>query len=424
VTSQRSAVPTAELPGRRAPFYGWWIAASAAALRFLSGGFFYYGFSVFFNPIRDTFGWSAADTSVAFTLRGFETGLFSPVVGAMADRIAPRKMMVAGWAIIGMGFILMSRINSLWAFYGSFVFVALGSSLGTGLVMNTTIARWFAKKRSRALAIGFIGPGASGLLAPVLAYSLGQAGWRQTLLFIGLASLMIGIPLSLLFRDRPQNYGYLPDGESSNTNVEESPSPVSGLTAKEAVRTRSFWMISTAQLFQQMGASAVSVHIVPYLESVGVSTTVAALSVTGMTACSLAGRLGFGIFGDYANKRRLIAMSIGLQAVGLVFFAFITRDNLWLLIVFLLAYGPGFGGPIPLWPGLQADFFGTKSFGTIMGLLTLVSVIGGLASPVVAGWIFDATGEYRLAWVLSVIVTLPAIPLILLNRPPPPRSAL
>ena len=143
-----------------------------------------------------------------------------------------------------------------------------------------------------------------------------------------------------------------------------------------------------------------------------------------MTACSLAGRLGFGIFGDYANKRRLIAMSIGLQAVGLVFFAFITRDNLWLLIVFLLAYGPGFGGPIPLWPGLQADFFGTKSFGTIMGLLTLVSVIGGLASPVVAGWIFDATGEYRLAWVLSVIVTLPAIPLILLNRPPPPRSAL
>jgi MFS family permease len=177
-------------------------------------------------------------------------------------------------------------------------------------------------------------------------------------------------------------------------------------------------MISLAQLFQQMGTSAVSVHIVPYLESVGVPTVTAALSVTGMTACSLIGRLGFGFFGDYANKRYLIALSIGLQALGLVCFAFITRDAIWLLFAFLFTFGPGFGGPIPLWPGLQADFFGTRSFGTIMGLLTLTSVVGGLASPVVAGWIFDFTGSYRLAWELSVLVTLPAIPLLLLNRPP------
>jgi MFS transporter, OFA family, oxalate/formate antiporter len=177
------------LTKKKGVFYGWWIAVSAAVLRFFSGGCFYYGFSVFFNPIRDTFGWSAADTSVAFTLRGVETGLFSPIVGSLADKISPRKLMVAGWIIIGFGFIVMSRINSIWTFYGSFVLVALGSSLGTGLVMNTTLANWFTKKRSRALAVGFIGPGASGLLAPILAYSLGEVGWRQTLLFMGLGSL-------------------------------------------------------------------------------------------------------------------------------------------------------------------------------------------------------------------------------------------
>ncbi len=226
-------------------------------------------------------------------------------------------------------------------------------------------------------------------------------------------------PLSLLFRDRPEHYGYLPDGESTTgARVADGAGPASGFTAKAALRTRAFWMISLAQLFQQMGTSAISVHIVSYLESVDVSTTIAALSVTGMTVCSLIGRLGFGVFGDYANKRYLIAASIGLQTVGLVFFAFITSNSMWLLVAFLLTYGPGFGGPIPLWPGLQADFFGTRSFGSIMGLLTLTSVIGGLASPIVAGWIFDTTESYRLAWLISIFVTLPAIPLLLLNRPP------
>ena len=420
--SAQSIDTSAAAPKRKGLFYGWWIAISAAALRFFSGGCFYYGFSVFFNPIRDTFGWSAADTSVAFTLRGVETGLFSPIVGSLADRVSPRKLMVTGWVIIGLGFIIMSRLNSLWSFYASFVLVALGSSFGTGLVMNTTLANWFTKKRSRALAIGFIGPGASGLLAPILAFSLGEVGWRQTLLFMGFASLLVGIPLSMMFRDRPQNYGYLPDGEPSSVSTGPA-KPATGFSARAALKTRSFWMISLAQLFQQMGTAAVSVHIVPYLESVGVPTAIAALSVTGMTVCSLIGRLGFGVFGDYANKRLLISISIGLQTLGLALFAFITADGLWLLVLFLLTYGPGFGGPIPLWPGLQADFFGTKSFGTIMGLLTLTSVIGGLASPIVAGWIFDVTGSYRLAWQISIFVTLPAIPLLLLNRPPRPAKS-
>jgi sugar phosphate permease len=421
LTSLRSPKIGAEAtPKKKTFFYGWWIVISAALLRFFSGGFFYYGFSVFFNPIRDTFHWTAADTSVAFTLRSVETGLFSPVVGAMADRIAPRKLMTAGWIIIGLGFMLMSRINTLWAFYGSFVLVALGSSLGTGLVMNTTIANWFTRKRSRALALGFIGPGASGLLAPILALSLGEVGWRHTLVYMGVASLLVGVPLSMIFRDRPQNYGRLPDGESAPLSGADTGTAktASGFSAKAALRTRSFWMLSTSQLFQQMGTAAVAVHIVPYLESVGVTTTIAALSVTGMTASSLIGRLGFGVFGDYTNKRHLIALSLGLQTIGLLCFAFITRDTLWLLVAFLLTYGPGFGGPIPLWPAIQADFFGTRSFGTIMGLMTLTSVVGGLASPIVAGWIFDVSGSYRLAWEISILVALPAIPLLLFNRPP------
>jgi MFS family permease len=410
---------------RRPLFYGWWIVISGAILRFFSGGAFYYGFSVFFNPIREAFGWNAATTSVAFTLRSIETGAFSPIVGILADKISPRKLMIIGWSIIGGGFLLMSRIDSLWTFYGTFVLIAIGMSLGTGLVMNTTVANWFTRKRSRALAITFIGPGACGILAPLMALSVSTLGWRQTLVVMGITLWVIGIPLSLLFRDRPSHYGYLPDGDlpdAQSTSAKAVSRPLTGFSAKAAIKTRAFWMISLTQLFQQMGTSAVAVHIVPYLESVGVSTTIAALAVTGLTVCSLIGRLGFGFWGDYTNKRKLIAFSIAIQAAGLLSFSLIDQNNVWFLGVFLLTYGPGFGGPIPLWPALQADFFGTKSYGTIMGLLTLTSVIGGLSSPVIAGLIYDATGSYQLAWYLCLLVTIPAIPLILLARPPKPTA--
>ncbi|MBI2851359.1 MAG: MFS transporter [Chloroflexi bacterium] len=420
---------------KRKIFYGWWIVAAAAVLHFFGGGAFFYGFSTFFNPIRNTFGWSAAVTSIAFTLRGIEQGALGPVAGLLVDRIGARKLMFAGWCVIGLGFVLMSRINSLWAFYGSFLLVATGMSFGTGLVMNTVVANWFTKKRSRALALTFIGPGASGLLAPVLAFSISQVGWRDTLTITGIVLFAVGVPLSLLFRHKPRQYGYLPDGEitdpipetsgrsnlrsSGKTVASESDSSATGFTAKAALKTRAFWFLSLVFFFQQVGTSAVTVHIVPYLESVNVPTAIAAVAVTGMTISSLIGRLGFGLLGDFANKRYLIAIALTVQTIGLLIFSFIDVNTAWLIIPFLLTYGPGFGGPIPLRPALQADFFGTQNFGAIMGLISLIGTVGGLASPVVAGWVFDTWGSYHLAWRIFALLSIPAIPLILLTKPPP-----
>jgi len=231
-------------------------------------------------------------------------------------------------------------------------------------------------------------------------------------------------------RHRPEPYGYLPDGASSISKPvswvesEDKDRSNQGMTTRSVLRTSSFWFLASGAFFQQVGTSAVMVHIVPYLESVNVQTTIAALAVTGMTLCSLIGRIGFGMFGDFFNKRYLIAASLGLQAVGLFVFSTMAGDKLWLLPVFLLTFGPGYGGPIPLRPALMADYFGTKNFGTIMGLSGVVSMAGGLASPVVAGSIFDSTGSYQLAWIIFALITLPSVPLMLLARPPkPPRPS-
>ncbi len=422
------------MPTRKKIFYGWWIVLASLILNIFAGGTFFYGFTVFFNPIKDTFRWSAAATSFAFVFQRLEAGVVGPIAGFLVDRVGPRKLMLVGWSIIGLGFLMMSRINSLWAFYGSFVLIATGLSFGSFIVMNTVIAHWFTKKRSRALTLISVGFGASGALVPLISLSIGYFGWRETLSLLGIILWPIGILLSLVMKHKPSQYGYLPDGELRPTsgkpaNAPNSRSPneigeqdlvssTTGFTAKAVLRTRAFWILTLAFFFQHIGISAVMVHIVPYLESVKLSRTISATAVTGMTLCSIIGRLGFGFLGDFTNKRYLIATALTLQAAGLVIFSFIDASNAWLVILFLIIYAPGYGGALPLRQALQADYFGTRSFGTIMGLMASVSMLGGLFSPVVAGWFFDVTGSYQLIWQIFAVITIPAILLLLLAKPP------
>lgn len=418
---------------RRKIFYGWWIVAASVILNFLVGGTFVYGFTVFFNPIRNTFGWGAAVTSVAFTLQRLESGFLEAAAGFLVDRVGPRKLMLCGWSAVGLGFFLMSRIDSLWGFYGSFLIIAVGMSFAAFIVIFATIANWFEKKRSRAMTVVATGFGASGLLVPLVAYAVGELGWRETLVIVAVAAWVIGIPLALMMRHKPEQYGYLPDGarfvgesktrdlmqsESISENAGEDSSPATSLTLRESVKTRAFWLLAAAFFFQFIAASAVMVHLVPYLESVEVSSTLAATVVTGVTISSLIGRLGFGLLGDFANKRYLITIGIALQTIGVFILSFVTNDRLWLIIPYLLTYAPGFGATVPLRLALLADYFGPRHYGTVMGVMTLISMVGGLASPIIAGWIFDATGSYQLAWQIFALITLPALPLMLLSKAP------
>ena len=422
------------MPRERKIFYGWWIALSSAVLNIFAGGTFFYGFTVFFNPIRDTFGWTAATTSVAFVFQRLEGGVLGPIVGFLVDKVGPRKLMLPGWIIVGLGFLLMSRINSLWAFYSSFLVIATGFSFGTFVVINTVIANWFTRRISRAMTLMYVGFGASGLLVPLLAWLINHYGWRTSLVMAGVTIWLVGLPLSALMRHRPEQYGYLPDGDTrvvirQPAHIPGTPSsgemaglgldsPAISFTAKAALKTRTFWLMAFVFFFQHIGTSAIAVHIVPYLESVNVPTAMAAMAVPGMTLSSLIGRIGFGFLGDFTSKRYLIAIALALQTIGIIIFSFVNMGRAWLIIPFLVIYGSGYGGPIPLRPALQADYFGARNFGTIMGLMLIVSMMGGLASPVIAGWFFDTTGSYQQAWQLFALTTVPAIPLILLAKPP------
>ena len=408
---------------------------AAGGINVLVCSTFWFGLTVYFNPIRQTFGWTAAITSVVASIGRFGTNIFGPIVGFTADKIGPRKVMVLGCAVIGLGFVLASRIQSLSAFYLTFVMVAAGVGLASMLVMDVAIAHWFSKKRSRALSIIYIGNGVGGLLVVLLALLVDSFGWRVTLTLVGTAFWVIGIPLSLLIRHKPDPYGYLCDGETvaedrklvmgqgSHSATEKkghsSVSLAADFTVREAMKTRAFWLLTAVALFQQVGTASVMLHIVPYLVSIKFSPNIAAAVVSGMSLFGLtSGRMGIGFLGDFINKRYLITVSMACLVVGLVLLSFVEVNKVWIIILFILTYATGDGGIAPLRPGVQADLFGAKNFGAIMGVIGLLGMLGGLIGPIVAGWAFDVMGSYRVVWRIFALIMLPAVPLMLFAKPP------
>ena len=204
---------------------------------FISGTFFY-GFTAFFNPIIREFGWSRAATAVALSLQRTESGIIGPWVGFLVDRYGARVVMFIGAVITALGFFALARIHSLLAFYVAIGIIALGMSLGTMVAIIPVVGNWFDRRRSRAMTFFFAGGGLGGVLVPPLVWAIATYGWRDVVDWIGLGTLLIGIPVSLVMRHRPEPYGYLPDGgnrgrgivsrrppQAHTSPMKESPSP-------------------------------------------------------------------------------------------------------------------------------------------------------------------------------------------------------
>ena len=412
----------------RGLFYGWWIVIAGSVSQGYTSGTFWQGFGAFFDPIVEQFGWGRATTSAAVSLQRTESGMISPFVGWFIDRFGPRSVMLGGIVATGLGFIMLSRINSLWQFYLSFAVITLGLSFGTFLVITTTVANWFVSKRTRAMSIMSAGSAIGGLLVPALVWLIAATDWRTGLLAIGIGFWVMGIPVSLVMRSRPEDYNLLPDGAPSESQRARSdgetgtaPARVEvSYTAREAMRTRVFWQLVLAMGAGQLIISA-TVHQIPALTSFGVSRGVAGMVILGVSLMSLVGRIAAGWLGDTLDKRHFIAVSFLLQFVGTLIFAY-TGSN-WHLIGFIVFWGIGFGASIPVRFAMLADYFGRRSFGTIMGIMMTFSTLFGVIGPVFVGWMFDARGNYREPFLIMAVSILVSIPLVLtLSKPGTPLT--
>ena len=405
-------------------FYGWWMVLATGLIHLWGAGTFFYSFTAFFNPIVEEFGWSYAATSFAASIRSVEGGIASPLVGFAADRFGARRLLLLGSIFTGLGFILFSRIHSLWSFYLLFVFLSIGSSLLFPVPGWTAVANWFLKKRGTALGILSAAIGLGGGLIYLANALITLYGWRLTLIFTGIGSWVIGIPLSLMVRHRPEPYGLAPDGERrvkpvqdpSGDGIEGAGGPAEGLGLREALRTRAFWGIAITVTVSSATVHAIIVHVMPYLVSVDFDRKTASLMASSLVLVSTVGRFAMGWLSNRADDRYLLAAGMAMQALGILFLT--GARNLWWAVMFIVILGPAYGGVLTLRLTIQAKYFGSRAFGSIQGTLMAIMIIGSMSSPFLTGKCYDFYGDYRLAWLAIAAANAAVAPLALKIRPP------
>lgn len=381
-------------------FYGWWIVLACFFIGLYVGGVVFYGFTAFFEPIREEFGWSYTQISFAASLRGLEMGFIAPLVGFLVDRFGSRKLILYGTITVGLGLISLSLTQSLAMFYGSFLLVAFGAGGCTVVVTMSAVANWFHKKVGIALGVMASGVGASGFFIPLIVWLIDVYGWRTTLIFLGLGMWALGIPLSFVIRDRPEQYGYLPDGESS---VEPIPKPEIQdrgvkIGLKEALKNRTFLYLCTTEAIRMIAVAAVIIHVMPYLGSVGVPRATAGIVAGAIPLFSIIGRFGLGWLGDVFDKKYVMVWALFLMGLGMLAFCYVQVTGV--VFLFLLLFAPGYGGAMVIRGAILREYFGRDSFGKMIGILMGFGSIGGIIGPTLAGWAFDTQGSYNIIWLI------------------------
>ena len=412
-----------------AVFYGWWIVLACYIMAFYVAGTVFYSFTAFVEPLAAEFEWSYTQISFAFSLRGLEMGIFSPLVGIFIDRYGSRAAMTGGIIILGLGLILLSMTQSLMMFYGAFLFLGLGAGGCTSVVVMTAVAHWFNKKASFALGLAAAGFGSGGLLVPVVVWMIDTFQWRTTLFALGVLAWVIGIPLSMVIRGKPEQYGYLPDGEEPEkwdghgpegeeralVRQKEASSPVD-VRFGVAVRDSNFWYFNVAEAIRMMVVVSIIMHIMPYLDSLGIPRGVAGLTAGAMAVFSVAGRIGFGYIGDSFDKRYIMGIAYSLMVLGLMVFAVFIRDA-GSLLLFLILFAPGFGGGMTMRASLLREYFGTAAYGRLLGLSMGICSTAAIIGPTWAGWTFDSMGTYQPLWLAYIGLMVVAIAMVLRIRP-------
>jgi sugar phosphate permease len=413
----------------RRVFYGWWIVAAGFTIEALIGSLMFHAYGAYLVLLRDEFGWSKTLLSAAFAMARAESGILGPVQGWLTDRFGPRALIRIGMSIFGIGFMLFSQIRSPATFIATYFLMALGSSLGGFLPVTVAIVNWFRRRRALALSISATGMAMGGLFVQVVVLALSRFGWRWTAFASGILVLLVGLPIAQIVRHRPEPYGYRVDGSGGSEGGSAArarrgrtvATALIDFTAREAIGTRAFWLISAGHGMALLGVSAVMVHLIVHVtERLGYSLRQGAAVLALMTVMQVSGQLAGGWAGDRWSKHLIAAGCMLAHAVALGLLA--VAATLGAVIVFAILHGLAWGVRGPLMGALRADYFGGTAFGTITGFSSMIAMLGMMGGPLLAGILADQTGSYRAGFLaLAALAALGSVFFALAVRPAPPR---
>ena len=389
------SIPTRKLRALFKPkgtvYYGWWIVTFAAVVQFLCSLLWMQSYGAYTVVLHQEFGWSMTLLSGAFALTRVESGLLGPLQGWLVDRYGPRLILSIGLLMFGLGLVLLTQVESLLVYY-----------------LVVSIVNWFQRHRTKAVSCAQLGHCLGGLSLPMLAWGLEHQGWRMMAFFSGVIVLVIGIPIVQGIRNRPEDIedvmdGGLPDNLSLSNKKrnKKAPSP----SWKQSIRTSAFWHISVGHSIALLSVSTVLVHLIPHLtHKLGMGLTSAGLVFSTISIFQILGIVCGGYLGDRFNKRLICVCCMIFHGTGMLILAFF--DEYFLLILFAMFHGLAWGIRGPQMVAIRADYFGPESFGRLMGISSLVVMLGMMGGPIICGIVVDHYGIYQNAFLSIGIISM------------------
>ncbi len=396
-------------------FYGYNIVAAGFTIQAVCiGALFAYG--VFFKEIQAEFGWSRATISGASSLALLMMGAAGVLAGRLNDRIGPRILIAVSAVFLGLGYLLLSRIQSPWQLYVVFgILAGIGFSTHDVITLST-VARWFDKRRGTMSGIVKVGTGSGQLLGPMLAtLLLAVFGWRYSNVIIGAAILVALLLVAQLMRRDPQEMGLLPDGRISKSNGWNGEVTGRSLILREAARIEQFWTICITEFAIFFCLFTIVVHIVPHARDLGLAPAYAAGVLSTIGGVSIVGRIVMGSANDRIGGKRALLICIIMLFCSFVWLQL--ASTAWMLFLFAVIYGFAHGGFFTVVSPMVAEWFGTGSHGMLFGIVLFCGTLGGSVGPLVAGRIFDVTGSYQMVFLILTGLTVIGFALMMRLRP-------
>jgi MFS family permease len=385
----------------RRPFYGWAIVAAAFASHFLSYGVLTVAFGVFFPFMAEALAMSRGLLASTGVTTRLVSAALAPVVGPLVDRRGPRGPMLAGVLSLAAGAAILGLARNGWhVFLGYGVVMSIGFVTLGELTGDVTVARWFVRRRGRALAWATMGLSAAGVVLPLpLAGLIGRFGWRLAWFVLGATVLVVGLAAVAAMRRRPEDSGLVPDGGPPGASPATGPSPgiaERSYTGREAARTSAFWLLVLSTNLAALALLGANLHLFSYITDKGVPLGVAAGIVTYLYVLQGLSKPLWGLVAERVQVRYCIAACYGGGAVGLALLMGAT--SLPTLLGFATVYGLTRGAQSLVTSLAWADYFGRGSQGSVRGLAAPFRLAASTLGPVIGGFLYDATGGYAFAF--------------------------
>ena len=407
-------------------FYGWWIVAAGFLMMFFFAGAGFYSFSIFIKPLEAEFGWSRAEISLTMSIYFLGSGFAAPLIGQLCQRYGPRRVMMAGAMGAGTCFLLISQARSLAGFYAAYVLISFSNASIGFIPVSSLLARWFVRRRGTAIGLAYVGVSIGGLaLAPVVGLLTARFGWQGSYIFLGILLWILALPvIRLIVKTDPADIGLGPDGAPPapprKTEAATGTNPTilvdEGWPLIPALKSRAYISIAITFFLAPLAQMGVMQHQVPMIMDLGVTAGKAAMALGLIAGFGGLGKLTFGRISESIPFQWAATLCFSLQALGVIIL--LSMSTPFLLWIYVAVFGFAMGGVVVLQPLAVGKFFGLRSFGVLLGGITLSQALGASIGAYSAGLIFDMFASYDYAlWTFVIVFLLAVLTIFMAGKP-------